>query len=815
MNCAHVAARKTPQTPSRPEALRVAFTLLALLLVALLSIALAAPYFIDWTAQRKQIEAQLSRVLGARVEVAGPIDLKLLPVPFLTLAKVHVAETGGGGATLDSDNIRLEMALAALIRGQFRFTQASFNHPVLTIVRDPAGGFVPLRFGAKARSDQVALEKVLVRDGRISAASAAGAPAFNIAGIDLDAEADSLRGPFKGAGAANGPGGGRVSFHFASGILRDGALPAKGSFEAADASLRGEFDGVASFAPVGADAKALALSYSGAAHLAGSAALDDEASRAPWSFSGTAEADERGAQLSNLEVRFGEEQRALIATGSANATFREKPALSINLASKKLDLDAMLRRQDEGSAAPARALDLARRLAARAGGGKDTPFDLSFDLASPSAILGGDTISDISLHTQVGPHSPIIARLECGPPGRSHLIASGIVELGAAEGFKGRVDAQIGDAQALRDWSTQDAEPLRASLAALGDVLPYRSLAFGGDVDLSNAGFAVRNLRLAAEQSVFEGTLAWTGAMGNERSRLFMDLRSDALDLASLPNLGAGGDYFRDSDLELRLEAKALRVERIADTSVSGGQLAVKVTKSGDAMNVDRLAIKGLGGADVEAKGGADASGSWIGGRVEAAQLHDFAALARRLAPGAASDFLVDRSSALSPASLTFKAQFSFDSARAMTPNSLTLSGSAGATQIEARIGRGAADPGALEASFTLNAPETAPLLRQLGAPAQSLSGKGRGQFSLTARGRAAEGFDAEAAASLSGVDSSGVGASIRAAATTCAPCFPAPAASRAPMSLPCCRCLASRRRTPRSSCPRHSTRTLSGATGP
>jgi len=732
--------------------LRVVFTILAVLLVGVLCVALAAPYFVDWTGQRKQIEASLSRILGSKVSVGGPIDLKLLPVPYITLTKVHVAESDKSAASLDIESARLEMALTALVRGQFRFTQASFDHPALTVARGQDGVFALPHFGARASSEQIALDKIIVRDGRLILAASGEAPAAQIGGINLDAEADSLRGPFSGAGAANGPAGSRLSFHFATGIVGANELPVKGSLDAVGSPIHGEFDGAVGFTRPTADS--LALSYTGSTLLAGAFAIGDDGAQWPWRATGAARADVHGADVTDLEVHLGDDERALIATGSASVELGAKPGLTLSLASKKLDLDAMLRRQGETAVPPARALEFVRRLVTSGGGVNDFPLRVSFDLNSPSAILGGDAVDDIALRATAVPGAPITGRFECSPPGHSHLVASGVVELGSAAGFKGRIDAETGDSQPLRDWLTQDAEPLRASLAALGDVLPYRSIGLGGDFDISSAGFAARDVSLSVEQTSVNGTLAWTSAMGSERSRLFADLRSDGLDLASLPNFSAGDAYFRDSDLALSFKAHALHVEHVGETSLRGGQLSLKLSKTGENVVLERLSIAGLGGANVDVKGGANASGSWLDGQLEALQLRDFAALVQRLAPGVASDILVDRAPALSPAKLTFHAQFSAGADGAgFAPVSLTIAGSAAATRIEAKIERQAADANSLQAVVSLDAPDTAPLLRQLGARAHALTGGGPGHFDLTAHGRLADGFEADAKATLAGVD--------------------------------------------------------------
>ena len=71
--------------------LRFFLTIIAVALVALLTAALVAPLFIDWSAHRAEIEARLGAATGARVALGGPITLRLLPIPYL--------DVGAGSAT--------------------------------------------------------------------------------------------------------------------------------------------------------------------------------------------------------------------------------------------------------------------------------------------------------------------------------------------------------------------------------------------------------------------------------------------------------------------------------------------------------------------------------------------------------------------------------------------------------------------------------------------------------------------------------------------------------------------------------------------
>lgn len=732
--------------------MRTILTVLAILLISALTAALVGPYFVDWNEQRPAVEAQLSRVLGERVKVRGSIDLKLLPSPYIILDQVEIADPKTGGVLFSCDEMELALGLTSLARGQFRFIEASFDRPIIDLTRGPDGEILLPKVEVGARSDSVAFDKVVVRGGRVRIAGADGGEGIGIEGIDLQAEAGSLLGPFKGSGQAPGSGDAKIAFRFATGAVEGANLRFKATIEAGAGLPRSEFDGALTFAAATPTSGVAAAGYSGAASFSG--LIKGPEAPTPWRASGALKADLRGASLDNLDVRLGPEERALAAEGSAQAEFGAKPRASVVLSAKQFNLDALLRAQGEDSASPGQAFEALSAALAGLELENGSPAALSVDLSTPAAILGGDTIADVSLSLTAAPGAPLAGKLEASPPGRSHILASGAIDLGPAPGFKGHVDAQIGETQRLRDWLTLGAPDLSARLEAIGEVLPYRSASANGDVDLSAAGFVARNLSLVLERSTFTGTLALTRPVGAERGRMFMDLQTDSLDLDSLPNLGASGDFLKDVDLSLALDARALRIARLGEGQIEGGSLTLKLTKQGDDVRLDRLSIADLGGASVEANGAIDAKGRWLSAKIDAARLRDFALLVRRVAPGPISETLVDRSGALSPANLTFNAQSSGRSGDiAAPPDSLTVQGVAGVTRISAKLDRAAGDAGALNATLSFDAPDAAPLLRQLGLPALSLAGLGRGHISASAHGRWDEVLEGEIAASLAGAE--------------------------------------------------------------
>jgi uncharacterized protein involved in outer membrane biogenesis len=732
--------------------LRTVLTIIALILASALTVALVAPYYIDWNKQRAVIEAQLSRLSGAHVAVKGSIDLKLLPSPYVTLNQVEIRDQKTGDALFSCDEMELALGLTSLARGQFRFTQASFDHPTIDLARSSDGGIALPKLDLAKRSDSIAFDKVVVRNGSVRIAGGNGSAELDANGVNLDAEADSLLGPFKGSGEIPGPGGAKVTFNFATGSVEDGGLRLKAVVDAGSRLPRSEFDGALALTAATPISGVLTVGYTGAASFSG--VINGPNVQIPWRASGTLKADLRKASLDDLDVRLGQEDRALAANGSGQMEFGAAPRVSATLAAKQLNFDALLRGQGEDTASPTKAFDA---LSAAFGGLEiegGPPVALSVEFGTPAAILGGDTIADVALTAEAGPSAPINVKFEASPPGRSHILASGVIDAGLAPDFKGRVDVRIDDMPRLRDWLTQDSPDWSARLGAIEEILPYRSASAVGNMDVSTAGFFARDMNLVLARSTFTGTLAVTRAVGAERGRVFLDLRTDSLDIDALPNVGATEDFLSGVDLSLNLVARAVRVARIGETEVEGGALALKLAKQGGEIRLDHLSIANLGGASVEANGESGAKGRSLSAKIDAASLRDFALLARRVAPGPISQMLVDRSAALSPAKLVLSAQSSPSNGNdADLGDSLTVQGAAGVTRVDAKKDRAAGPAGALNAKISLDAPDAAPLLRQLGLPASTIAGVGLGHVSASVRGRWADGLEADMSASFAGAD--------------------------------------------------------------
>jgi uncharacterized protein involved in outer membrane biogenesis len=717
-------------------------TFVAVLLILALTAALVAPLFIDWSRHRGQIEAELSAVVGAPVVVAGPIDIRFLPTPYLLLKDVTIAAAPGGPAALVCKSLQLEVALASLPSGGVRFTLARVDHPALTLVRRPDGAVDLPRWPLQVAGGRIALDRLVVEGGRVRLIGGDQKP-LSVA-LDLDASAASLAGPFRGSGRIEAPGLGAAAITFASGAATDGALPLK--LEARrDGGPNLIFDGAVTMNP-GAEG-GVALAYAGAATANGAIETSDSGPPTPWRATATLSGALETASAQNVVLRFGPDERALETRGSARLYGGKSPRLWVDFDSKQLDFDALLRNKDEDAAPPARAFAILARLAAPLQRGDGAPLAIDAALTAQTAIVGAQTIADVDLRATASAGAPLSGTLALNLPGDASVRISGGLEFGAAPGFKGALKARVGDIAQLRAWATRGEPEWASRLDALSQALPYRAASASGEIEVSAVAFSARDLDLTLDRSTLAGAIAYTGPVAGERARLFADLSSDALDVDALPDLNASVALIGDADLSLALEATKLRVGRPGDAGFEGGSLALKLTKAGDDFSLEKFSLSGLGGASVEASAALGPKGRSAQITLDAEKLDDVANLIGRVAPSGASRWFAVRAGALSPAKATLQAWSADPNAPGL--DSIKAEGVAGGAQFNFAAKRSG---DAADVNFSLDASDGSALMRQLGVAAAAGAG-GKAHLEGSAKGRWDLGFDALASGTLSGAD--------------------------------------------------------------
>ena len=606
--------------------MRVVLTSFAVALVAALFLALVAPLLIDWSAHRAEIAARLDAMTGGKVKLDGPITARLLPIPFVELGEGAVAGAGPGAPALTFASARLELSLVKLMGGTIRFTDIRLARPVLTLMRDASGSLdLP-----KAPADRaIGFDRLVVTDGKLLITGSKGFQNREVDGVALNADAASLAGPFHVSGSFTGPGAAPVAFRIATEAQSNGRFPIRAGVDAGATWPALDFDGAFD-----------GTTLEGAATLTGVASGTDGAM--PWRMAGRLVADSSRATLNPADVRLGPDERAVRADGSATLAFGSPSRLSLDFKGKQINLDGLLRRKGEDGAPPVRALSLfSSLLGSSLGAGR--PLAIEAHFAAVQTILGAQTLPDLSASVGALPGKPLSVRFDIGLPAQTRLKGDGQLEVGPAANFVGNIDASTGDFGLFRAWAGVGAPAFAARTSALVGALPYHQARLAGPVEVSRVGLAGHGLTIALDRSRLAGSVAFTAPVGSERGRLFLDLTSPSLDMASPPDLAASAGLVSDLDLSLALKADALHVADVNDAPVDSGSLAFRLTKTGSEMRLDEFKVSDLGGATVDAQGASGPNGLSLKGHIHADRLHDFALLVSRLAPGAWTRLAAER----------------------------------------------------------------------------------------------------------------------------------------------------------------------------
>ena len=683
--------------PRAGTPLRESLTIFACALIALLTAALVGPWLVDWGAHRAFVEAGLSRALGAPVATRGAIDIKLLPTPILALDGFTLEKSD---SSLSAGATRLELQVMPLLRGELRFYEATVAEPRATLRL----GALPAR---AAHAPEVRFESVRLVNAGLRVIGADGVEKFAVSGIDIDGSADSPLGPFKGSGSLARDGA-PVGFRFATGALENDRMKLKVVADAAEPWPRVDFDG------------ALDLGTPEKPALEGQVVLAG-ATPGPWRLAGPLRLDGDGGTMERLDLRLGDEVAPINLQGAARLAWGAPAGLNVSLNTRQIDLDRI-------AASPFAAM--ARDWLDARGPAAKAPFAVDLTFGAPAATLGGEPLADVSAHIAVAPAAPIAVDLTVGAgPGGARLNMRGEVETGTAAAFRGHVEASASDLPRLTGWLNQ-------MTGWNASTPPARALEVSGAFNLSAVGFSARDLTLKADRTTLSGAVAYTRAIGGARARLFADLASDSFDIDAAPDLTGATRMLADADLGLSIAARAVRVARFGAGTIEAGRIRMELRREGGVLTLEDLSIADLGGASVRASGVLGADGGQLDGNIDAARLGDLAAFLRRVAPGAASEALAARATALSPAKMSFHAQATRSAPDApLVPTALTVDGTARGSTIKATV-RPEGESSGLRASLIIASPDAAMLLRQMGFTTIGAATPGEARLELNASGR-------------------------------------------------------------------------------
>ena len=389
-------------------------TLLGLAIAFILALiaALVGPFFIDWNKFRPQFEAEASKIIGAPVRVGGGLDARLLPTPSLRLRSVVVGGPNDLGK-VRADKLDIEFSLGDLMRGEWRANELTINGMALDLGLDRDGKIDWPASNGTFDFASLSIDRLNLT-GRIALHDAASRANLELSDIAFSGDVRSLAGSVRGGGNFTLDGS-RYPFRVSSG---QGGGDGGGnrvhlSIDPGDRPLAADLEGVLSF-------QSRVPRFEGMATLASPPAKKGgETAATPWKITAKVKANYAAAQFEQIELSYGNEDRALKLVGTGDARFGASPLLHAAMSARQLDADKFMARDDDKDAtAPAHVLPVFRAALAAL---PRLPMASQIDFGAEQIMLGGRPLQNLSGGLHGDPALWAIDRLDLRAPGSTRV----------------------------------------------------------------------------------------------------------------------------------------------------------------------------------------------------------------------------------------------------------------------------------------------------------------------------------------------------------------------------------------------------------
>jgi uncharacterized protein involved in outer membrane biogenesis len=575
-------------------------TLLGLAIAFILALiaALVGPYFIDWNQFRPQFEAEASKIVGAQVRVDGALDARLLPTPTLRLRSVVIGGANDLGK-VHADRLDMEFSLGELMRGEWRANELTVGGLALDLGLDQQGKVDWPAWNGTFNFGSLAIDRLNLT-GRVALHDAASRSTLELNDIAFSGDVRSLAGAIRGDGNFTVDGT-RYPFRISSGQSPDGnSTRVHLNIDPGQRPLAIDLEGLVSF-----DARAPkfegTLALSTPPPKKGAQNAD-----APWRIAAKLKVDHAAAQLEQVELSYGTEDRAMKLTGLGDVRFGANPLLRAVLSARNIDADKFLVRdgkddakdgakdstKDGNVAAPVRMMSMLFGAMAEM---PHPPIRTRIEASTEQIMLGGRPIQNVSLALRSNGSSWAIDRLDMRGPGTTQVSFTSNPKSSAQGTFAGTLNVDSADPDTLLAWLQGRGDGLRRT---------QKPLRLVGDVSVSEGRIAINALNAEIDGGAIEGSVAMLAPRPPRGTHLEATLKAERLDLdaagAFIRSL-AGPDANWPDEVAISLDVA---------NAVSAGQelkpFAVKIGYDPKTITLDRLQIGQANGLSIQGGGNFD-----------------------------------------------------------------------------------------------------------------------------------------------------------------------------------------------------------------
>ncbi len=570
------------------------FVIFGGLLVLLLTAALVAPLFIDWTGYRANFEAEASKILGRPVTVAGAASARLLPFPSVTFEDVRVGEDQAN-PVLTMDRFSMDAELAPFLSGEVLIFDMRVSKPrgAVTVHADGTTDWA-LRPDSPFNASQVRIENMVIDSGQIDIVDEGADAKHRLAIVDAVVSARALTGPWRVNGQFAFDGEPLAVVGSTGQVGEDGALPLRLQLFPTQRGLAIEADGSA--LAVGGKltyAGSFGLRPAGLTDPSGPAlrGSDGKAAGAEEAFrvSGKFMVDSAALTVPELRLETGDKADPYIANGKGSVSFGLTPRFDVTIDGTQVTFNDKGDKVSAGSGVASRVA--AFRTFVDSVPVPTMPGRVVVNL--PAIVAGDTTIREVAFNAEPEGDAWRVEGFRSTLPGRTRLEADGLLSRGDGFGFRGNLLVASSQPAGLANWLTGEVDPAIRKLSAAG---------FSAKADLSPVVQKFDDLEVALGGASLKGSAE--RRTDGARPTLEVVLKGGALDLDALAAMGSGlftgkGDNrLGGHDLSATLDVGPVR----AGTLEADG-LGISVRLKQDRADIDRLMISGIAGASISATG--------------------------------------------------------------------------------------------------------------------------------------------------------------------------------------------------------------------
>lgn len=576
------------------------------LLVLVLTVALVAPYFIDWTGYRADFEREAGKVLGRPVTVAGEANARLLPFPSVTFTDVRVGEAGSD-PVMTVEKFSMDAELAPFLSGEVLIFDMRLERPHARINIDEKGAVDwMLRPNTPFNPSQISLENLGISNGSIEIHDRTTGRTRQITDLNANVSAGSLAGPWRldGEMALNDE---RIGVSVSTGELKENGrlnlrlritpenLPVVFETDGGVILDRGKphYSGQIGVRSVTAQnakqpARVMREGADGLIELV----PEEQHLLSELRITGRFEATPARLDVPEFRMEQGPADDPYIVNGNALFDFGQTPRFNIVADGQQVLLGGGTEEQSTGGAVPfSERIGVVRDLLDR------IPVPTvpgTVDLKLPAVVAGDTTIRSVRINAEPGEGNWLLRQLTADLPGRTRIEASGTVFIGEDFGFDGDLLLASRQPSGFAAWLTKDVDEAIRRLPGAG---------FSGRVSLRDDEQRVDNLELSLGGASLKGSFIRT-SRGDALPFMKLALEGGALDadgleaFTSLFASDAGTPRLEDHDLDVSLKAGPVN---------HGGLTAAAIDTAfrlrDGQIDIDRLLVSDIAGATLTATG--------------------------------------------------------------------------------------------------------------------------------------------------------------------------------------------------------------------